>query len=202
MFNKEYTIEKVGGHNVYVFDNFYDQPNKIFELLVSNEPFKHKQYDGETYNGKKFLDLRHELRYEPINEIVTHFELFTNQSCSHYSANFRTNLQKWFYDDFNDYKNNYWYPHYDQGYSLLVYFNEVNLLNLYDSKVDYNPDDIVEHIEPWQDRSKFNLLKQFRVPFNTAILFPADKLLHGCGVEDTRFFETMRINQAIFFQRN
>ena len=39
-----------------------------------------------------------------------------------------------------------------------------------------------EHIKPWQPRLNYNLLKQFSLPFNTAILFKADKFLHMCKI--------------------
>ena len=41
-----------------------------------------------------------------------------------FEYNFLTNVTKFIDKNFNDYENNYWYPHKDFGYTALIYFNK------------------------------------------------------------------------------
>ena len=198
--NLKHKIEIIEGEKFFIFENFYEKPNQIFEIFL-NVPAKiHKANTENSLNTKKFVDLRHNLKFNQFDNLVNEIENLTEQKICNPNINFVTNITKFFDDSFNDYKNNFWWPHYDEGYTLLIYLNENNLFNIYQplKKLNYLNYES-EHTKPWQPRSNFNLLKQFSLPFNTAILFRADKFLHGMGIEDKTYFNRFRINQAMFF---
>ena len=195
----------VNNYPVKIYHSFYTKPHLIFEkMLNSLPPVLHKEA-AHTYNGKKFLDLRHNLHIPDLEPVVDFFEELTGQQCVHKDKNFITNMQKWFDDPFNDYVNNYWWPHKDFGYSLLIYLNEYkeNGLNLYkDSPYRVEQKKHEEHVKPWHLKKNYTLLKHIKVPFNTAILFPANYLLHGCSINDDYYFRHYRLNQALFFKQH
>lgn len=193
---------KLNNEKIYIFNSFYNRPNKIFEYLLNIDPILHR--GNNTLNGKMFLDLRHNGHIDELNEMIEHFENFTNQKCTHKNNNFKTNMQKWFDNDFNNYRDNYWWPHYDDGYTLLIYLNDNNKdngLNLYEDTPYYNKQSkLVEHINPWHNKNNYKLLKHIETSFNTAILFNANKFLHGCSINNKNNFKYFRLNQAVFFK--
>jgi hypothetical protein len=193
---------KLNNEKIYIFNSFYNRPNKIFEYLLNIDPILHR--GNNTLNGKMFLDLRHNGHIDELNEMIEHFENFTNQKCTHKDNNLKTNMQKWFDNDFNNYRDNYWWPHYDDGYTLLIYLNDNNKdngLNLYEDTPYYDKQSkLVEHINPWHNKSNYKLLKHIETPFNTAILFNANKFLHGCSINNKNNFKYFRLNQAVFFK--
>lgn len=188
---------------VRVYYNFYTDPSVILEQILNCKLSYHKN-DSLTYNGKYFYDLRHTGYFYKLNEIVKYFEKLTGQKLRHPENNIFTNFQRWIPDNFNDYKNNYWWPHYDEGHTLLIYLNhdnEKNGLNLYaDSnytKKQFN--NFHEHLKPWHDKKNYQLLRHIKTPFNTAVLFNAKKLLHGCAVNDLTYVDKHRLSQVMFF---
>jgi len=201
MFNIDQRVDiTIGDEIVSVFSNFYKQPSIIYESLLNSELKLHKK-DTNSFNGHYFLDYRHTGHIKKLDNIIKYFEHFTKQKCTHKDSNIITNMQKWFVNDFNDYKKNYWWPHYDSGYTLLIYLNNDNKengLNLYEGETEYLKQ-LNEHITPWQSKKKFKLLRHIDTPFNTAILFNAKKLLHGCAVNNDINFKNFRLNQAVFF---
>lgn len=192
---------KVNGYSVYIFDSFYKKPHLILQEILNISPSLHKQ-DANTYNNLKFLDLRHQSHTSELEPMINYFENFTEQNCTHKENNLKTNMQKWFKNSFNNYKENYWWPHYDDGYTLLVYLNDRNILNLYDNTSYYKTQcTFQEHQKPWHPKDNYNVVKQLKIPFNRAVLFPANMILHGCGLDDDYFFNNFRLNQAVFFKK-
>lgn len=188
---------------IRVYSSFYTRPNLIFEKLLNIKPAFHKN-NPRTYNGKKFLDLRHTDHIKELDDVISYFEDLVGETCNHKKKNFTTNMQKWFKDPFNDYKNNYWWPHRDDGYTLLIYLNEEphNGLNLYQDNAYFLEEQTKhhEHVRPWHSKKHYELLKCFKTPFNTAILFPAHVFLHGCAINNDFYFDHFRLSQAIFFE--
>ena len=193
----------IKNERILIFKNFYKNPQKILNIINKTKIYTHKP-DCHSYNNKLFLDQRHEGYEEGINEIVNFFELLANQKCNHKKRNLLTNYQLWKDKKFNNYKDNYWWPHYDEGFTLLIYLNKNNSkngLNIYED-TPYTKEQLKnhEHVKPWHNKNNFKLLKSIQTPFNTAIFFNAKKLLHGCAVNNEKNFKEFRLNQAIFFE--
>ena len=65
---------------------------------------------------------------------------------------------------FNDYKNFYWWPHTDLGYTGIVYLNRENSFsgtNLYENlDQSSEPPNCSEHCFPWRPKSKYKVKKK------------------------------------------
>jgi len=194
-FKKDFLIENIKNENFYIFKDFYEKPILVLETIINHGAQKHKNNEPNSLNGVKFLDLRHDIDLKEYHGVLNYFSNFTKRPVQ---SNFKSNIQKFFDKNFNNYKDNFWWPHFDEGWTAIIYLNEKNLLNIYESDDISYLDNEFEHHTPWKKRDNFKLIKQFDVPFNTAILFPAHKFLHGLGLEDDTYSSKLRINQAIF----
>ena len=106
---------------------------------------------------------------------------------------------------FNDYKNNYWWPHKDVGYNAIVYLNKeesVSGTNLYiNLNPDQEPPDHPEHYRPWRNKNNFKLIKTIHSKYNRMVLFDGLKFTHGMNICDEEYFkDSYRINQVFFFK--
>jgi|TARA_Y100000052_G_scaffold1017_1_gene870 hypothetical protein len=130
-----------------------------------------------------------------------------------------TNVQRLLDNDYNDYQNNYWWAHLDEGYNGLVYFNEddkTNGTNL------YHPDVVKEewfkknmegheHARPWIPRDRLEVVKYIEPTYNKLVLFDGAYFPHGAHFGDKRYFtkdihkkahwSNYRCNQ-VFFMHN
>ena len=108
---------------------------------------------------------------------------------------------------FNDYKNNYWWPHLDRGYNAIVYLNTndyVSGTNLYENlNLDEEPLNCPEHFTPWRNKNNFRLVKTLMPRYNRLVLFDGLKFHHGMNIcNDDYFHESYRFNQVFFFKQN
>ena len=115
-----------------------------------------------------------------------------------------TNYIRFIDKNFNDFENNYWWPHLDCGYTAIIYFDnfgeEIPGTNLYRKVKPYNFDEFPEHYHPWINKDKFEVLYSFKSNFNRLIMFDGKKFLHNMAIDDDRFFYSkFRKNQVIFF---
>ena len=112
-----------------------------------------------------------------------------------------------FYNDFNDYENCFWWPHLDNGYNGIVYFNkdeENSGTNLYDPKVLHDSEwkfkDLApEHYLCWRPKEKYSALKTFNSKYNSLCFFDGSKFPHGMNISNDIFFNQYRCNQVFFF---
>jgi len=116
----------------------------------------------------------------------------------------QTNYAKFKNIPFNDYKNNYWWPHKDSGYTALIYLNENDKTcgtNLYkpeseDEALKYQH----EHSHPWRSKRYYSVIKTIEPVYNRCVLFDGLHFLHGMNIENERYFnEECRKNMVIFF---
>lgn len=194
---------KIKNEKILIFKNFYKKPQKIIDHIKACKLNFHKE-NNSTFNKKLFLDKRHSGYVEDLNNVIEFFENLVNQKCYHKKENLLTNYQLWIDKKFNNYKDNYWWPHYDEGFTLLIYLNknnEKNGLNIYDD-TPYSKEQFKyhEHVKPWHEKSNFKLLKNIETPFNTAVFFNAKNLLHGCAINNNKNLKHFRLNQTIFFK--
>lgn len=205
--NSKLKIKKQNFNNsiIYTIDNFYKYPEKISFFIKHNPAFPHKIEDKETYNMKYFQDLRHSYYFSDIKNVNIFLQEIVKQEIKYNQYNFLTNITKFIDKNFNDYKNNYWYPHKDFGYTAIIYFNEENILgtNLYeDTGDDFNKlKNVSEHLEPWRPKEKWKLLHTIKSKYNRCVIFDGN-IYHGMAINDDTYFEKHRINQVIFFKND
>ena len=114
-----------------------------------------------------------------------------------------TNQTRFCKIDFNDYRNNYWYPHQDEGFNGIIYFNKDCECgtNLYENISDEESEN--EHFKPWRSREHYRFLKHIEPKYNKLVLFDGFKFLHGMNIINDRYFsKEYRKNQVFFFLRS
>lgn len=194
------TVEEFQGSKIYIMDNFYKHPEEILSLFYSVKPTVWKENETPSFNTIHFDDLRHDFDDERMLPVTTAL----SKLCNEYSPQPNrvvTNIIKFKDKTFNDFKNNYWGPHCDLGYTALVYFNTFDCpgTNLYEV-IEEDVWNTSEHFEPWRSKQKYRVIKTIESKFNRLVLFDGRKFFHGMNISDDRFFNTFRINQAIFFK--
>lgn len=197
----------IAGTRGYQFDNFYENPEFIFNHIISTPPRKTGINLSES-NGVYYTDMRHQ-RYIPKlkwYEDVIAENIGGVQNTSTTPALF-TNFMHWDKDDFNDYKNNYWWPHLDSHWTFILYLNESeknNGTNIYKPVGSYHDEvqaKTVEHLTPWHPKEHFEVVDYFEPVFNRGYAFQSGRLLHGAAVNDETYFgDIFRLNQVMFFE--
>lgn len=201
--NKNITrTDTVLGTEVYYIDDFYKYPDMLLERIEA-EPIKmwkpHLNPNG--YNGQMFLDGRHLYKDDKFQEVTDFLTTITKQKVEGPKEIF-TNVFQMNPDPFNDYKNNYWMPHLDEGYNCIIYLNNIPPhagTNIYKSHNDPDMFNEQEHEQPWRPKHKWELETVITAKFNRCVLFDGKKLLHGMAVTDDTFFNITRLNQVVFF---
>lgn len=202
---------KVAGTRGYQIDNFYSHPEWILNKIMAIRPQPHGYLDSKS-NGVEYLDMRHKADVPDLKyyyDIVK--DLIGNDVIpfSHTGAPLlQTNFMQWRNTKFNDWYNNYWYPHYDKGWTCIIYLNAEsgkNGTNIYEDIDDYFSKVQVHKLEqetPWQSKQHYKVVDYLEPKFNRAYIFQAHKLLHGASVDDQTYFDsnnTFRLNQVMFF---
>ena len=187
------------GSKIFIIDNFYKNPDEIYDFLFNREVPLWKMDQKPSFNTIHFIDKRLEKYDERLLPVIGFLSYLCNQDAD--SHEITTNMQRFFKHDFNDYKNCYWWPHQDSGYNGIVYFNKgdnTSGTNLYSVKKQY--DMPLEHVEPWRPKEDFEILKTLKPEYNRLVFFDGLKFLHGANFPDDRYFgEEYRTNQVFFF---
>lgn len=199
---ENFKIEKINDLKIFTCDNFYKYPLKILEKINNNYAYFHKK-NLNTLNGKYFEDRRHDITSNDIQFTIKKLENLVKENCL-YPNKLLTNITKWKKNKFNDFKNNYWWPHKDSGMTAIIYLNEENIegTNIYEeNKEELKKQEFThEHLEPW--RKKTNWIKKHTIiaKFNRCVIFDALNV-HGCSIVDETYFNKYRMNQVIFFNK-
>ena len=131
------------------------------EYFLTKESRLNKFNQKPSFNNLHFEDRRHSIISENIVEVYKVLQSICNQKplCENLII---TNLTRFKKVSFNDYGNNYWWPHQDNGYNGIVYLNEndslsgTNLYQCFHLNELIERDTIFEHLEPWRDKEKSN----------------------------------------------
>ena len=187
------------GSKIFTIDNFYKNPDEVYDFLFNREVPLWKIEEKPSFNTILFIDKRLIEYDERLLPVIGFLSYLCNQDAE--SHDIVTNMQRFFKHDFNDYKNCHWWPHQDSGYNGIVYLNKddnTSGTNLYSVKKQYNM--TLEHVEPWRPKENFKILKTLEPEYNRLVFFDGLKFLHGANFPDNRYFdEEYRTNQVFFF---
>ena len=194
------TVEEFQDSKIYYMDNFYKYPDDVvYYLLHIKEPTLWKESESPSFNGIHFIDVRHNFYNKGWEKVGKELANICGQNAN-FLGMVKTNCIKFIDKQFNDYKNGYWGPHKDLGYTCLIYLNTIpTATNLYES-IEDDIWDTPEHFEPWRSKTKYKIIKQLEGRFNRLIIFDGLKFLHGMDISSDIFFNQFRINQVLFFK--
>ena len=201
-------IEEFMGSKIYYIDNFFKDPDNVVKFLEKSPVLFHKpriKEGFENLNGINFYDMRHEMNLSDFSPVVKYLSEMCGQKVAFDKDLLQTNMIRFKNMPFNDYKNNYWHPHTDLGYTGLIYLNkgdEQNGTNFYEPTDSfYNPNDNEgEHATPWKSKDEWLLLKTIKPRYNRCILFNG-LIYHGMNIENERYFvNEFRKNISVFFK--
>jgi len=215
------SIEKfsgIGGHlrcgiesEICTINNFYRYPEKVVNYINSRKIPLHKTEEDEFYNitnNSHFFDDRRLDEDNSDVNIVYDF-LYDLTGClpapygcgSTYEGKITTNKNKFLHKKYNDYENNYWYPHNDPGINAIVYLNEETTAgtNIYAPQLIYPMGDL-EHSSPWKPKHFWPLAKTITARYNTMVIFDGHRFYHSMSVNDELWFKKYRLNQVYFLE--
>ena len=219
--NKNFEVkeESLMGSKIFTIDNFYKDPEEVSDCIFNREVPLWKTEESPSYNTLYFNERRWILKDDRIDGVYK----FLSNLCS-MGYNFPkivTNMIRFSKNDFNDYKNCFWWPHLDRGWNGIVYFNkdeENSGTNLYDPKVLEEEEWRIsmsspEHYSSWRPKENYSVLKSLKSKYNSLVLFDGSKFPHGMNIVNDRFFrdiplfsypqaywENYRCNQPFFLE--
>lgn len=198
--------ERFMGSNLYYIDDFYKTPDVIVDYLnktpsAIHHPDPYVQH--KSLNGIYFEDRRHVIESEEILKVYDHLSSICGQKSLNRGI-IITNYSKFLKNDFNNFKDNYWHPHCDNGYNGIVYLNKCDNTcgtNLYKLIHHDESEEIHEHIKPWRSKRDWKTLRTITAVYNRCVLFDGLKFWHGMHIPNDRYFgEEYRLNQIFFFE--
>lgn len=185
------------GSTIYTVDNFYKNPEEVERYLFHDKVPLHKSLERPSYNNIHFEDRRLNKLDMRLSHVVDLLSAICNQKPISYRT--VTNQTRFYKNNFNDYKNNYWWPHRDDGYNAIVYFNDDDGTNFYDEI--YFRERTHEHYEPWRSKKDLTVVKKLESKYNRLVFFDGKKFLHGMDINSDRYFyDEYRKNQVFFFE--
>jgi hypothetical protein len=197
-------LEILEGSKIYIIDNFYEHPDSIVEYFLSIKPELWKSSQTATYNSLYFEDRKHFIESSEIEKVYDFLSFLCDQESYRSKNIIVTNATRFKKHPFNNYKDNYWWPHTDFGYNALVYLNvddNISGTNLYENlNPKEEPPMSTEHFAPWRPKSNFRLIKTLIPRYNRLVLFDGLKFFHGMHIcNDDYFGENYRFNQVFAF---
>jgi hypothetical protein len=191
--------------HIFFMDNFYKDPDAVLNYLLSTPPPIWKEWEKPSYNMIYFEDRRHQLINPDVSETLKTIGNLVNQVPTDENKVI-TNFTRFKDDKFNDFTNNYWWPHHDCGYNAIVYLNKYEEehigTHLYKELYrDPRFTSVPEHSRPWAPKKNWEILVTLKSKYNRFVMFDGKKYFHGMDISDKRFFgENYRINQVMFFK--
>lgn len=198
-YDSKVQVEYIDDFPIYSIENFYKYPDRVVNFFSKYQTTLWKYWERPSFNGIHFDDRRQRIETDEISTVYNYLSTICGQTPQK-NDHVITNITKFINRAFNDYENNYWWPHKDSGYNGVIYFTEIENAgtNLYENINDQITS--TEHDYPWRDKNKWKLLKKISSKFNKLVLFDGAKFSHGMNIEDDYYFKQYRINQVFFFQ--
>ena len=205
--DNEVKVEYIDDSPIFTIDNFYKYPEQVYEYIFEL-PYEEgrvglwKLNQTPSYNGIYFEDRR----LSKFDERLFHIYFFLSNLIGDYTFRPEINTNVIFFKDdeeslkFNNYTDNYWWPHTDVGYNGIVYFHDECSTNLYSSNTLDITDNLNEHHQPWRSKEKYTLLKSIEPAYNRLVLFDGKKFPHVMNITNKKYFgKKFRNNQVFFF---
>ena len=113
-------IDELMGSKIYTIDNVFKYPKKLERFLFNRKSFP---LQGEPWsaNMDNYIKQRYSDWVDNSCPIVAIAQYLCKQSLGNHGG-FSTNVEAW-YGGPNAFDKYYWWPHLDDGYTLIVYFN-------------------------------------------------------------------------------
>jgi hypothetical protein len=196
----DYIEKDVEESKFYIIEDFFENPDEITEFLAIT-PSILKETEP-SYNTIYFDDLFHDIIapniIKPVYDLL---ESICNHSTNTY--NIRSNLFKFQNHSFNNFYENYWCPHKDDGYTGIVYLNkndEYNGTNIYRC---VDPTYIeVDDYNPWVPKEKFELIMTVPPKYNRLFLFNGLKYYHGSNISNNRYMGDSEYRTILIFDND
>lgn len=195
------------GSNIYYIDDFYKKPNLILKLLDTipakvHHPGRDLKFGSK--NGVYFDDKRHTSKFLEMEKVTSYLSKICGSTLDQDPRMLFSNKTRFYPNEFNDYKNNFWHPHTDPGYTALIYLNKGDSecgTNLYKEVLPDTENQYGEHVVPWRSKSKWEIIKTLEPKFNRCVLFDGSYFPHGMHIPNERYFgNEYRLNQVVFFK--
>ena len=208
---------KFFGVPFYTIDNFYQDPDAVVDLINQKEPTMFlgttdATYNTDSLNGTHFIDQRHYIEDERLYRVFMYLSHIIKAPPIENPYVLQTNQQRLIDRDYNNWQDNYWYPHLDQGWTAVVYLNKNGCdgTNLYSYRgqskvVDKNSrpwmPNVNEHEGPWQSKSDWKCIHTIPGVYNRCAIFNGN-IYHGLAINSDQLFNEYRLNQVLFFAGN
>ena len=192
--NLEVKEDYLLGSKIFTIDNFYKDPEEVSDYIFNREVPLWKIKESPSFNGLFFNERR---LIEEDSRLQNIYKFLSDLCGMGYEfVDIVTNMTRFCKDNFNDYKNCFWWPHTDRGWNGIVYFNkdeENSGTNLYDPKVLQEEEwqislSAPEHYSAWRPKEKYSILKTFKSKYNSLCLFDGSKFPHNMNITNDRFF--------------
>ncbi len=192
---------------IYIIDDFYLRPYDVLEFFLTVPPELHKKDSKPSFNSIYFEDRRHKIISNKIIGVYDYLSNICKQVPETRGDLIVTNFTRFKKTSYNDYTNNYWWPHRDCGYNAILYLNEGDFYsgtNLYNplNIEEEPPANTNEHHHPWRNKVHYELIESIEPKFNRMVIFDGLKFFHGMNIcNDDYFGEIYRMNQVFFFKK-
>lgn len=188
-------VKEILGSKIYQIDNVFETPKKLERFLFNRESFP---IQGEPWTRNQYFYQKE--RYTDFKDESAPLAVVAEHLCGHQLGNygaFSTNVESWQTNAYNSYETHYWFPHLDNGYTCIVYFNYeiTNGTNL------YHPDlrekdwfkklmkpDIPKGKTPWIPKEDVELVTELTPAYNRMVLFDGSYFPHGSAVNNEMYF--------------
>lgn len=212
--NHDLKIEYLNDSPIFTIENFYKYPEKVYKHIFERPYYEGRarfwQFDQiPTYNGIYFEDRRFSENDERLIPIFLLLKKLVEKHSS-YQYTFRSRVVVNFTSlksdekslEFNNYIDNYWWPHIDKGFNGIVYFHDEWGTNLYSKNNTDERNNINDSFAPWRSKNHYHLLKKIKPKFNKLVIFDGGEFLHGMDVPNKKYFgKESRNNQIFFFKK-
>tara|TARA_B100001079_G_C16353609_1_gene489445 strand:- start:259 stop:933 length:675 start_codon:yes stop_codon:yes gene_type:complete len=200
-----------------VIDDFLWNPRGVMNMLMTLDPIAHKKGCADRglpdYNGKLFKDMRHTLYSRDLTPVYRFLAKWSKQpplgnpQDPRTERRITTNVFRIKDDPFHTPDTHYWWPHFDMGWTAILYLNEeddtgTNLYRSLCEKEEEEKDKTEEHYQPWRLKEKYELIHTFEPKFNRLVMFDGSKHCHGQNIHSkSELFRTnkARLNQVFFY---
>ena len=206
-YNHKIIEKNIDNSIIYIIDDFYLSPHDVLEFFLTVPPELHKKDSRPSFNSIYFDDRRHKIISDKIVEVYDYLGNICKQIPGTERNLIVTNFTRFKKTSYNDYTNNYWWPHKDNGYNAILYLNEgdcysgTNLYNALNAEIE-PPINTNEHYAPWRNKIHYELIESIEPKFNRMVMFDGFKFLHGMNICNDDYFDKIyRMNQVFFFKR-